>query len=272
MGKKYSKEVREYRNRLAKALRENKILKERQEEGNLIKKAILHETGNALNNISGYTQLLQLNGEEIFSESRNEYLTVIQEEGTKIHDIVRALYLDGCSKDELKKGSEIFSLEKMVKDYAHTVSSKLFEYGVNLNLKYNRPYLKEMEVNANKPSFEIIWGSLIGNAGNFSPRDTKIKQGIKFTERDLEMITENRHNKNIQQRKFSGLGKGIGLAISKKMINNMGGTFETFDHSIIESNYDVSQKFGYKETQKIPEQDYQTFAVKINIPLSGISF
>jgi len=116
-------------------------------------------------------------------------------------------------------------------------------------------------------------GTLTGNALNFAPKQTKIKQGIRFNEDGgLEIIMENKHDRYIQKRKFAGLGKGIGLDFTKDIIDNLGGKLEIYKEPIIKSGYDVSQKFGYKEITNEDEKIFDTFAVKIILPKSEISY
>jgi len=272
MKKTYSASEKELRDRLAVALRENRKLNVYKEEEALTKRIVLHEIKNPLNNVNGLAVNLYMNGEELPIEDKNEIYTLIRKEASKIEDIANVLYLDGCSKTELKKGAEPFSLEKMITNYAHTINTDLSKEDLTLNLKYNKPHAEEMKIYANKSLFEILWGTLTGNAVNFAPKETRIKQGVRFDEEgNLEIIMENQHKDHVQQRKFAGMGKGIGLTYIKKIINTLGGTVQMYDCPIITSTYDASQKFGSKAPKSNSENDYNTLGIKINLGLSEIS-
>ncbi len=234
--------------------------------GTLLRQMVPHEIKNPLNNIKGYVSLLDFQGEEMSFEQKKEWYDILDKEADKISDISNILLLSGYSKEDLEKDPKFFSLENMALSYAHTANAELIGEKIGLNVKYNRPYNKDLEVLSNEGLFKTIWGTLFGNAVNFAPENTKIKQGIRFNRENLEIIVENKHKNHNQQRKSFGMGKGLGLEFTERMVGTLKGTVKTYDKPIIPQTYDVSQYFGHKITSKTEEKDYDTFAVKILLP------
>lgn len=234
-------------------------------DSRLIKQIVLHELRTPIHNIKGFTSLLRISGEEIPFEQKLEYYDIFEKEADKIQNIADILYLNGCSREELNKNPEFFSLENMLKNYGHTINPELIKEKVGLGIRCERPYNKDLELFANKPVFEIILGTLTGNSINYAPQDTTILQGARINKAgNLEIVIENKHDRNIQKRKFSGLGKGLGLKFTKEVIKNLGGKINVYDETRIKDDYDANYKFGIKEKKE--KEGYQTFGVQMIIP------
>lgn len=243
---------------------QTKILQELN-DSRLIKQIVLHELRSPLHNIKGFTALLKVNGEEMPFEQKSEIYDIFEKEADKIQNIGDILYLNGCSREELMKNPEFFSFEKMLTNYGHTINPELIKEKVGLNIRCERPYNKDLEILANKPVFEIIMGTLAGNSINYAPPDTTILQGARINKAgNLEIVIENKHDKNIQKRKFSGLGKGLGLKFTKEVIKNLGGKIIVYDEERMKDDYDANYKFGIKG--KKGKEEYQTFGVQMIIP------
>jgi len=155
--KNYSKIEREYRTKLAEALWENKKLKQKVTQNSKLKQMVLHEIKNPLGNIINFSNLWKIREDEFSPEEIDELYELTGKEAKKVLNISEILYLDGCSREELKKCPEIFSLEKLALNYSHTANIDLINERVGMNLKYNKPFQKEMEIYFNKAVLETIW-------------------------------------------------------------------------------------------------------------------
>jgi K+-sensing histidine kinase KdpD len=269
--REYTDEIRDYRTKLAEALRENRKLKEKAEGNNLLKRMVNHELRAPLNGISGIIQLLE---QDLYNtpEGKEELCNLGYKEIEKMLGITSLLSMDGTSKEEITKKYEKFSLEKIATNNAYTRNSHLIGEEIELDLKYNKVHQQEIKLYSNKGLIEAIWKTLTENAGNFAPKYTKIKQGIRLDEKgDLEIIMENKHEKNIPKRKFGGLGEGIGLDFVKKIIKKLDGKIEIYDKPLMNKTYNSCDKYGYLLENKNISDNYGTFAIKINIPKSEIS-
>lgn len=264
--------IKNYKKELAYAKLENYHLRKKAKENNLIKKMVRHELITPLNSINGMVQLLD---EEVYEsqEEKKEFCNIAYREKDKMLNMMSILVMDGTSREEIRKNYEKFSLEEIASNNAYTRNNNLMGEELELDLKYNKIHQQDIEIYSNKGVIENIWKTLFENTGNFAPKNTKIKQGIRFDENgNLEIIMENKHENNKVKRKFGGFGEGTGLKFVKNIVKKLNGKLEVLNKSLIDNKYHRYDKYGYilNEEEKNNEKNYETFAIKITIPKSEI--
>jgi len=237
-----------------------------------LKRMVNHELRTPLNGAKGMLQMLK---EDIYEsqEEKEEICDMGDKEIEKALNISSLLSLNGTSKEEIRKKYEKFSLEELTSNNAYTRHSDLIKEEIELNLKYNKIHQQEIKIYSNKGLIEAVWKTLTENAGNFAPNNTKIKQGMRFDEKEnLEIIMENKHDNKKVKRKFGGLGEGIGLDFVKRIIKKLNGKIEIYDKPIMDKTYHRCDKYGHiLNDEEKTQNEYQTFAIKIIIPKSDVS-
>lgn len=266
--REYSNEIKEYRTRLAKALWENKKLKEKIQDHQILKKIIAHDARSPITNIIQLTQLLKEEGENFTPELINEFYGYLDSNAKKVLNLYDTISFEELTKEELIKKSKPFQLEEIALNNAHSLSNKFKEAKIRLDFKYNE---NSEPINSNQNLFESLYSNIMGNCINNALENTIVKSGIRRNNsQDLEIVAENKENGQ-KQRKIEGLGKGYGSEIINKTLKLLNGKLEVYNHSIIGKDYDILYKLGAKEIQENKNKDYKTYAIKITIPKSEIS-
>ncbi len=213
--------------------------KEKAEESDHLKSAFLanmsHEIRTPLNSIIGFSELL---GDPDFDqEQKNEFISTIIDNGNKllviISDIMDISMLDSR---QIKIRNEVISSQKLLKDLTLNFSQEASQKGIKIRVDQS---FEAPDVLFESDSYRInqVFSNLIGNALKFTPEGSieigykKLGKMVEFHVKDtgIGIAPEYYHTifKRFRQvdstktRKYGG--NGLGLAISKNLINLLGG-------------------------------------------------
>lgn len=207
-------------------------LKELSEESDKLKARFIgrmsHKLKNPLNIIIGYTELLSLN---ITDKKTIEQLGYIKQSAYNLLDIISSL-LDVSRNDTLITNNEVYYINESISECLDIIKDKLDEKCLKFTQIYNNDYL----ICADKIRTRQILLNIFDNSIKFTNHGGEII--FEMFEED-EFITviitdtgngmdENDLNKAMQifgQNTISN-GIGIGLPLTKKIIESMGGVFE----------------------------------------------
>ena len=219
-----------------------KMAKESAEENNVKKSIFLanisHELKTPLNSIIGFSQLIK-NSPEAHISNYLEHINEIYDSGIHLLSLINDI-LD-FSKTEVNKLSvqnNLFDLNKVLESSVKMVSPRAQKYHLEIEVKIpDEPTI----VKADARRMKQIFLNLLSNSLKFTKENGKItvsvtKQhkniiiiikdtGIGIADKDLAraMSTFGQTDNNLS-RKYEGTG--LGLPLSKNLIELMGGKFE----------------------------------------------
>lgn len=244
---KIRKEVNEFSVSMSALKQELMKTKKKAEQAEKLKTAFLnnisHEIRTPLNGILGF---LDFFNDDLAEGDRNQFITIMRESGerllTTINHIVVMSKLESGNMD---LNQSVFNLNDALDEFNDKIKHK---YAVP-NIAYNFEFETNEEqtwVETDRLKMCEILENLIDNAFKFT-REGYVKltvirnkntltfevedSGIGISNEDLQIIFEPFRQANCQlNRKYEG--NGLGLAISKRLVQLMGGelTFESPEH------------------------------------------
>lgn len=255
---------------LAKAMEENKKLKQEREENKRLKGILAHEIRSPLNSIVGMTSLIESQA-YTSEEERKSYFEAAYLSVEKISTLTEILALEGSSREELQRKSEVLILEDIAKEHAIVMDKYMKDEKISVRLKYNKfLYNKPIEIYANKAIITAVWGTLFSNSLERAPQFSRIMQGFRINRADnLEIIMENAYTEK-RLREGIGLGKGMGIPFAESIVKTLNGNFQIYKGvSQIKKDYDTDKWWGYKES-KSPNQNDRIYGIRITIPMKEL--
>ncbi|WP_066371870.1 sensor histidine kinase [Neobacillus fumarioli] len=196
---------------------------------------ISHDIQSPLSNIKGYTNLLDT--ESISKEERNQYISIINNEITRLSTLTKQLLLLAS----LDRNKEIMKekpfhlgkqLKELVRNHQWAISEK------EIMLSYSLP---DLEIVADPSLLNTVWDNLLSNAIKYNKPNGSIEisieekeetvivrladTGIGMTEAELDRIFD-RFYRADQARTRTVEGTGLGLSIVKTIIDLHGGTIQ----------------------------------------------
>jgi signal transduction histidine kinase len=209
---------------------------------------------------------------EIDKQTKGEIMSDIEKDLSLLLNLSELIHLDGLEKEELKKESKQVYLEEIARNHITTYENLMKKENIEAKIKYNKGNKINdplSEVYVNQGVFNTIWESLIGNAFNYAPPNSIIRQGIGVNEENyLEILTENEHHGE-RARDVSGMKKNIGVPFTKRIISTLGGTYSNyFENKIKKENYSLTESYGKKAVEK--KDSSEIWGVKIQIPLEEL--
>ena len=198
---------------------------------------VSHEFKTPLSSIKGYAELI--NHGELTKAETTEYTDIIIHEIDRLsklsHDLLQISLLDSV---EIIKKEDTFSIDEQIRNVLQLTQleweGKLIEFELDL---------EEIKTQGNKDLTFQIWQNLIGNAIKFTPMNGKIsitlhtKNGIHFMITDTGIGISEENQKQIFNQFFisdqsrNQSGNGLGLSITKKIVEKLGGTI-TFESQL----------------------------------------
>lgn len=215
---------------------------------------ISHELRTPLNAILGMTQILQT---KKLNADAEEYVNIISSAGTSLLALVSDI-LDFARLEagKLTFHSEPMNLLEMFEQSIHSMQYLAREKGLELKFDYNKNLSRKVLGDANRIRQVLV--NLISNAIKFTEsgyvavmvnvqdvNDYQIQLEVSVTDTGIGINTEKINSiferfsqiDSIYHRKHGGIG--LGLAISKQLIENMGGKINA------ESEIGKGSKFSF---------------------------
>jgi len=230
---------------ITKNLEQEKRLKDalkKAEESDRLKTAFLtnmsHEIRTPMNAIVGFSDMLS--NPELTQREKEEYIKYInQSSETLLHLINDILDLSKIESGQVNIYKKPFSLEEFIRDFQPYIKEFQSKYGKeHLKMKFVTPGHLDRILNSDKLRIRQILSNLAGNAIKFTEEGeveigyTVDNNSVTFYVKDtgkgipsneLETIFERfRQVENTLTRKYGGAG--LGLAISKNLVEHLGGT------------------------------------------------
>ena len=244
------RDITEHINSVRKELTEKlniEMALEREKHANEVKASFLfsmsHDIRTPMNAIMGFTALAKRHINE--PELLKEYLDKIDDSNHHLLDLIDDLLemskID-YGRTEIK--DEVCNLNRQLKIVADMFKVQSEEKGIQIETEINLP---NDEVYVDSLRFRRVMSNLVGNAVKFTPNDGKIKitarqkkvsdsgyaryefsvqdNGIGMTEEFMKKMFD-AFERESTSTQTGYLGTGLGLTITKKLLNIMGGSIE----------------------------------------------
>ncbi|MCW8930166.1 MAG: PAS domain-containing sensor histidine kinase [Gammaproteobacteria bacterium] len=226
---------------VSKRKEQEKELSQAMEDTNIANKAksiflsqMSHELRTPLNAILGFTQLLKMNKEEL-NENQNTYVNEIHMAGEHLLNLIsEILDLSKIESGRLSLTMENVSIDKILKQCIQLIQPQLKEDGIDLIDKItNKGYF----VNADPLRLKQVFLNILSNAIKYNRKHgTIILDAVEVEKKYLRLRISDTGN-GLTKEELSHLftpfkrlnhnnhieGTGIGLVITKRLIELMGG-------------------------------------------------
>ncbi|QJT94524.1 two-component sensor histidine kinase [Wolbachia endosymbiont of Diaphorina citri] len=232
-----------------------------QENANKIKffASVTHELRTPLNAIIGFAKLIK--NETLGSVDHSqykEYIDDIYNAGTHLLALINdVLDFSKAESSSLTVEKVKFNLNKIIDSCLNMLSPKLKETGISLKKEITN---KQLLVIADPKRMKQVIINLLSNAIKFTPKDGLIRMVIKENiEKNLLTIEFHDNGIGIMQQDiykvmsvfgqadsgYRNEGTGIGLPLSKKLVELMGGTFSIKSEAKLGTT--ITLNFFYEE-------------------------
>jgi signal transduction histidine kinase len=252
---------------------ENQSLKKEVKGKKNLTRLIRHELANPLAQIKIIMELLTKESNKFDADKIKEFA------GYGVHSVdtmerilnITQIIASNYSKEGILENAVNFYLGDLLtsKNYSHERS--LNENQIALSFKYNKKINHDkIAVFSSESLFDALLGTLIGNSVNYAPSKSKIRQGLREYDGNLEFRIEN-YFAGKEQRKLNGTGEGIGLKFADEFVKMLNGKIENYsnDSRINKTDYIVTERFGYKG--ELSESDSTLFGIELQIPMSELT-
>ncbi len=196
---------------------------------------VSHEIQSPLTSIRGFAQALK--NEHLTPEERNHYLSIIEEESTRLSRVTENLLrLATLESDELQFNPKQYRLDRQVRNLILACEPQWRNKSIDMDVA-----LQEVTVIADEDLLSQVWINLLHNSIKFTPDHGSIHvnldrspeqvifkisdTGDGIPEEEQERIFE-RFYKVDKARNRSKGGSGLGLSIVKKIVELHKGTVQ----------------------------------------------
>ncbi|MBC8004333.1 MAG: PAS domain S-box protein [Verrucomicrobia bacterium] len=216
------------------------IAKEKAEENDRLKSAFLanmsHEIRTPLNSIIGFSELLS--DPDFESDQRYEFARIITNSGNNLLSIISdILDISKIEAGQVEIHKSVFSVKRLIQDIHNEYKIKAQTKGLEIHIPKDFPF-DELLIESDQTKVKQVLINFIGNALKFTEKGS-IEIGVKVIGRSVQFhvkdtgigIPEQYHARIFERfrqvegsytRKYGG--NGLGLAISKSLIEMLGGT------------------------------------------------
>jgi PAS domain S-box-containing protein len=256
--------------------------KEKAEESDRLKSAFLatmsHELRTPLNHVLGFSDMIP---DMTDDESIKKFAGLIHESGSNLLNIIEDIFdLAMVEQSEIKIREDVVFIRDIYTELKNQLQEVLSESNKNDNIRLNSKIdssIATRQIITDKSKVIQVMSNIIKNAVKYTHNgeisfslmfvegnylSIKVKDtGIGIPKDKLEIIFEFfRQGDDSHTRKYEGVG--IGLAISKRIANAMGGTIK------VESELDMGSEFTFsfpltiiEENMINPEKENTSFTV-----------
>lgn len=218
------------------------IAKNKAEENDRLKSAFLanmsHEIRTPLNSIIGFSELLSDPGFE--SDQRYDFARIITNSGNNLLSIISDIMdISKIEAGQVEIKKNVFSVKRLIQDIHHEYQIKAHMKGVEFHISKDLSP-DDLLIESDQTKVKQVLVNFVGNALKFTEKGT-IEIGAKVIGRSVQIfvkdtgigIPEQYHARIFERfrqvegsytRKYGG--NGLGLAISKSLIEMLGGTIE----------------------------------------------
>ena len=213
---------------------------------------VSHDLRTPISIIHGYIETLQIKGEQISSEDRHHYLTIVIESTEKLQKLVNELFeLSKLEANQVQPKKEPFSISELVND----ITSNYFVIAKEKDITIKAELVQDLPpVLADISLIERVMQNLLDNAVKFTPKGGRIlirtsragqhisvsvsDTGIGVKESDQSKIFDRYYRVNdfVDMKNSTGLG----LAIVKKILELHHTSLE------LQSQKDAGSKFTFQ--------------------------
>lgn len=221
------------------ALRNAYAAKEAEKRKNDLIVYLAHDLKTPLTSVIGYLNLLR-DEPEISQEMRCRYTGVALEKAERLEELINEFFdITRFNYTEISIELERVNLSRMLEQITYEFNPILAEK----SLVWKTEIASGVEISGDPDKLARVFDNLIRNAVNYSYMDGEIRLTMKSEEDMVEIQLENR-GKTISAEKLERLfeqffrvdssrssatgGAGLGLAISKEIINRHNGSIRAF--------------------------------------------
>ncbi len=246
----------------------SRALEEMREGYARVQSMMQHEIKTPLTVIQGYSEILMMD-KEYDPEEVRKTAKIINNSAKVLGGILDMVSFHNFSYDQLKSNPKEIILEKLLKAHAVMYEPMLerSENNIGLRLKYNQIEHEPMTIYANPGFINAVFGTLLGNAVSWAPKNSLITEAFRIDERDnLEFLIENVHGKT-KKRNSHGTGEGRGVKFVEESVRNIKGEVNYYSEKKIGNGYDVQIIFGNREAKN---RSKTVYGVEVKIPMSEL--
>lgn len=210
---------------------------------------VSHELRTPLTSIRGFSQTMLASWDRLDDESKKKFLKIIEEQSNRLISLVENML--SVTKLQSSKESFIFketNIEPIIKSVVTVVKNQYTSHQFNISITHNLPTIL-----VDKDKFQQVMLNLIENAAKYSFDNSQID--ILATCKDANVVSikisdigvgiDKDDYENIFK-KFSRIdnpltrkvqGSGLGLYITKNIVDKMNGTITVTSKELIEKNF-----------------------------------
>ncbi len=235
-----------------------------------------HDLRTPIANLRGYLETLDLKGEQLTADERQQYLGVALRQAERLSRLVRELFeVTRLDEDRLRPKIESFSLPELIYDNVQRIRLEAEERGVEtaVEVAVEHPFVK-----ADIRLIERVLENLLNNALRFTPSGGRVTVAVRenderlevavidtgrgIDEEDLPRIFERYYQaprRGGPPRPAAG-GAGLGLAIAKRILELHGSKIEVVSEPGSGSTFSFSLKRAPEghTTGSIPSLEWPT--------------